>query len=126
MFGVSAESICPERIIRNGDYTIVFWFDGEKTVVKREVGSDDSKYVAFCAALAKRVFGSTDSVIKVINDADDERIKNLVVKEVEAEKEAHRQEEARKQERAKKLRIKKLVQKMRDEEEAEKIYWGTF
>ena len=44
----------PKRVIHNGC----------KTIVTREEGVADNPYLAFCAAVTKRVFGSTDKAIK--------------------------------------------------------------
>ena len=41
----------PDRILKSGNRTIVFWNDGEKTIVKRADGEPDNTYVAFTAAL---------------------------------------------------------------------------
>ena len=56
----------PERILKNGDVTIVFWEDGTKTIVKPEPGTTLDDYTAFTAALAKRLFGSNSKLKKVI------------------------------------------------------------
>ena len=61
------EAICPKRIIRCGPATIVFWLDGEKTVVKRSPGEEDSLYAAYCAALAIRVHGSNSALKRMID-----------------------------------------------------------
>ena len=55
------------RIIRNGPATIVFWNDGTKTVVKKAENSYDDPYAAFCAALAKKVYGSNSAVKKILS-----------------------------------------------------------
>lgn len=54
----------PKRVIHNGCKTIVIWEDDTKTIVTREEGVADNPYLAFCAAVTKRVFGSTDKAIK--------------------------------------------------------------
>lgn len=56
----------PVRILKSGDRTIVFWQDGTKTIVKRADDEDDNDYIAFTAALAKRLFGSNSAVKKAI------------------------------------------------------------
>ena len=55
-----------DKIIRNGTATIVFWADGEKTVVKRSEGETDSLYTAVTAALAKKVYGNNSKFKKMI------------------------------------------------------------
>ena len=53
------------RILYHNPATIVFWQDGTKTVVKCMDGEPFEKYAGFCAALAKKVFGSTSKAKKV-------------------------------------------------------------
>lgn len=54
-----------KRIVYHNPATIVFWQDGTKTVVKCMDGEPFEKYAGFCAALAKKVFGSTSKAKKV-------------------------------------------------------------
>jgi len=59
-------SLVVDRIVVNGNATIVFWGDNTKTIVKK---SDDDEYDlhhAFCAALAKKVYSHNSSVKKMI------------------------------------------------------------
>ena len=56
----------PERILKSGTATIVFWKDGTKTIVKLPEGDTPDDYSAFTAALAKKVFGSNSKVKKVM------------------------------------------------------------
>ena len=56
----------PQRILRHGIATIVFWRDGTKTVVKRHADEPDNEYTAFCAALAVKVFGSNSQIKSVL------------------------------------------------------------
>jgi hypothetical protein len=51
----------PKRIIFSGPKTIVFWYDGTKTIVSCAEDEDYDPYNAFCAALAKKMFGSTSA-----------------------------------------------------------------
>lgn len=60
----------PRKIIYNGVATIVFWDDGTKTVVKRAKGTKDDRYNAFCAALAKKMYGTNSTLKKCIKDAE--------------------------------------------------------
>lgn len=57
----------PVRIIYNNPATIVFWEDGTKTVVKKAKGEKFNKYYAFCAALAKKVYGNNSRVNRIVN-----------------------------------------------------------
>lgn len=56
----------PDRILKSGNATIVFWKDGTKTVVKLPEGDTPDDYSAFTAALAIKIFGSNSRVKKVI------------------------------------------------------------
>lgn len=48
--------------------TKVYWGDGKATTVTLAVGDIADPYTAFCAALAKKVFGSTPKVRKLVED----------------------------------------------------------
>ena len=60
----------PKRINfrkKNDDYyTDVLWADGTVTVVKLKENEDFDEHTAFCAALAKKVFGSTNAVNTIV------------------------------------------------------------
>ena len=45
---------------------IVFWIDGTKTIVSCGEGDSNDPYAGFCAAVTKRVFGSTSQAKKVL------------------------------------------------------------
>lgn len=72
------EFYTPKRIIRNhsakGDFTIVFWKDGTKTIVKRAEGEADNTYTAFTAALAKKLFGNNSKLSRTIDNCTEEQI----------------------------------------------------
>lgn len=61
-----AEKYTPKKIIKSGDVTIVFWLDGSKTIVRRDPEDADNLHTAFCAALAKKIFGSNSHIKKTI------------------------------------------------------------
>lgn len=67
---VSPYDLCvelyPEKILYNGPATIVFWKDGTKTVVKAMDGVDANPYHGFTAALAKKIYGSSSKVNKIV------------------------------------------------------------
>lgn len=65
-------SLDVRRIIKNGPATIVFWEDNTKTVVVRKKGEKDNLYYAFCAALAKRIYGNNSQVNKIVKSIVDE------------------------------------------------------
>ena len=65
------ERTIPEHIIHNrktGE-TIVIWKDGDRTTVKPMEGMSDSEmssYTAFCACLAKRIYGNNSQVNRIV------------------------------------------------------------
>lgn len=61
-----SEAIKPTKIIRSGPMTIIFWDDGTKTKVRRAEGTPDDPYLAFCAGLAKKIYGNNTRVKKLI------------------------------------------------------------
>ena len=56
----------PERVLFSGDKTIVFWKDGSKTMVSCAAGQPFDEYTGFVAALAKKVYGSTSRVKRIL------------------------------------------------------------
>lgn len=60
--------LVPEKIIRSGPATIVFWKNGDKTIVKLQEGVPDDAYTAFTAAFAKYVYGSNSYLKRMIKD----------------------------------------------------------
>ena len=61
------KALTPARIIYNPPATIVFWANGEKTVVKCSETETFNKYHGFCAALAKRIVGNNSQLTKLVN-----------------------------------------------------------
>ena len=55
-----------KKHIYHGPATIVYWADGEKTVVKCMDADTFDPMAGFCAALAKKVYGSTGTVKQII------------------------------------------------------------
>lgn len=55
-----------DRIVKSGPVTIVFWEDGTKTIVRRSDDTEDNLYNAFCAALAKKMYGTNSSLQRMI------------------------------------------------------------
>lgn len=62
----------PKKIIYHDIATIVFWMDGTKTVVKLGGDEKNNRYTAFCAALAKKVYGNNSRVNKIVKTGIDE------------------------------------------------------
>lgn len=57
-----------KKLISHGPATIVYWADGEKTVVKCMDADTFDPMAGFCAALAKKVYGSTGTVKQIIEN----------------------------------------------------------
>ena len=55
-----------DRIIQNGDATIIIWADKTKTVVKRAADEDYNLYAAVAQAVMKKLVGSTSRAHKMI------------------------------------------------------------
>ena len=58
----------PTKIIHSGPVTVIFWEDGTKTLVRRAEGAPDDPYLAFCAGLAKKIYGNNSKVKKLIEE----------------------------------------------------------
>lgn len=58
----------PTKIIRSGPVTVIFWEDETKTLVRRAEGAPDDPYLAFCAGLAKKIYGNNSKVKKLIEE----------------------------------------------------------
>lgn len=72
----------PKQILQNGPVTIVFWKDGTKTIVRKSENSADDPYSAFCAALAKKIYGNNSRVKKIL----EKKIVKAKAKEKKGEK----------------------------------------
>ena len=68
----------PLKIIYNDPATIVFWRDGTKTVVKRMEKEKFNPYTAFCAALAKKLFGSNSAVNRIVNSGYNQLVDDIL------------------------------------------------
>ena len=64
-------SVDVQKVIFNPPATIVFWSDGTKTVVKRMHGEPFDMYHGFTAALAKKVYGNSTRVRKIVHKFED-------------------------------------------------------
>lgn len=58
--------LSPLTIFKDGRVTTVFWKDRSTTIVKLREGERDDDYTAFCAAMAKKVFGSNNAIKRKI------------------------------------------------------------
>ena len=57
-----------KRIHQSGPVTVVVWEDDTKTVVRRSENTPNDIYAAFCAALAKKVYGNNTRVNKLLKE----------------------------------------------------------
>ena len=57
-----------ERVVFNPPATIVFWADGEKTVVRCMEGQPFEQYAGFAAACMKKLFGSTSRAKAIMKE----------------------------------------------------------
>ena len=68
-----------KKVIFNEPATIVFWGDGSKTVVKCAKGDKFNRYNGFCAALAKRIYG-TSRARKIVEEGENQLVKDICKK----------------------------------------------
>ena len=63
----NVSGLYPKRIYYyDNNYTTVLWNDGTRTTVKLSDDDIYDEYSAFCAALAKRIYGSNSRIKKII------------------------------------------------------------
>ena len=62
----------PKSCSRHGNRLKIRWADGTSTEVSRHADDQENLYLAFCAALAKRVYGSSAKVSKYVDKIDTE------------------------------------------------------
>jgi len=114
------ENITPECIMENEKdgkhYTTVKWNDGTYTTVKacESDAAERSVYMAFCAALAKKIYGSNAAVHRVVNRHTEDY---LIAKKREEEKEKRAKEQERIQ-AAHERKMLALAKQLRLKEEA--------
>lgn len=65
-----------KKVIFSGPKTIILWDDGTKTISSCGESDQYSQYIGFCAAVAKKVFGSNNKIKKIIDAAVKEKEKN--------------------------------------------------
>ena len=82
-----------DRIIFSPPATVIFWGDGEKTVVKCADGQQYDRYNGFCAAVCKRLFGSSSAAKKIMDFCDEDLIRERMEAARERKKAASRAEE---------------------------------
>lgn len=64
-----SESFGVSKVIHSNPHTIVFWKDSSTTIVCCSDGESYDEYAGFCAALAKKVYGSTGAARRVLNES---------------------------------------------------------
>ena len=62
----------PKKVIFSGPKTIVIWNDDTKTIVSQSDNDIYDEYGAFCAAVTKKIFGSTRHAKKVLDETTSE------------------------------------------------------
>lgn len=104
---MNAKQMIPEvRLIqRRGRCTIVKWEDGTETKVMLEEGKPDTGiFGAFCIALAKKCYGSTEKLLRTIDDHDERAIKCRFLAKVQEEREKQQEEREKQQKKLAKER----------------------
>lgn len=88
-----------KRVSHEGEKTTILWSDGTKTTVSRGQNEKYDAYTAFCAACAKKMFGSTSRTKKICHQMDEAEL-NLAAEKArekaDLEKEMERQRRERK------------------------------
>jgi len=64
---VVAFELMPKKIIFSGPKCIVLWVDGTKTIVSCSENDQWDEYAAYCAALAKKIYGTTSAVHRMVD-----------------------------------------------------------
>lgn len=81
----------PKNIHYNGSSTCVEWMDGTKTIVQLKEGDTYDKYVGFCSAMAKKVFGSYARMMETVDAHDSAAVQR---RNREAEQDARKKAKA--------------------------------
>jgi hypothetical protein len=107
----------PKSIKYDKNYTTVTWNDGTKTTVRCSNEDEYSRYNGFCSALAKKVFGTSSQVRKIVETKNEEI--ELAKKKAEQKEEERLAEIARKRKerhqikyRAKQIVIEKKAKQL--------------
>ena len=62
----------PQKILKTGRVTVVFWNDGTTTAVKCSEDTIPDDYAAFCAAVGKKIFGTNTALKRAFMEAPQE------------------------------------------------------
>lgn len=105
----------PIYIRRDGAVTHIAWDDGTHTCVRLcSEDAQDSLYSAFCAALAKKIYGSNARVHRMV----DEHTVEFLEEQAKKEKELEQQERKEIEDRNHMKKVKRLAKQLRLEQEA--------
>lgn len=79
-----------KSVIFSGPATTILWADDTKTTVKVAEGQEFDRYAGFCAAVVKKLYGSSASAKKIMDENDTALIRAAREAEKEALKQQHR------------------------------------
>lgn len=83
----------PTHVVFDGDVTVVFFDDDTKVIVRRKEDDLEDREHAVSAAIAQKVMGSKNQLVKIVRQAEAQWEKTKVSREkAEAKKEAKRRE----------------------------------
>lgn len=125
---IDRNSIIPKRIWFNEHdgkfYTTVEWEDGTKTTVGEENKEHASQYGGFTAALAKRMFGTGNSIY-LMNKAIDKTNEKKKLREQQREQERIQKQKKREADAAQRkflheMRVRGEIERLQVEQEAQK------
>lgn len=102
-------------------FTTVTWNDGTTTRVGCMLADEYNRYEAFCAALAKKIYGSTSSVKHIVDTKDEQIEIDKQRKEREVQEKAMQIRKARKDRIWIKKRAKEIAREKAAQELAEKM-----
>lgn len=77
--GATRHLLTPVKIRKDGPVTVVFWQDGTATSVRCGAGEQYDDYVAFCAALAKKIFLSNSRIKRVLKNTPVETVRPILL-----------------------------------------------
>jgi len=105
----------------SGKYTTVTWNDGTKTRVSCGENEQQSRYSAFCSALAIKIFGTNSQVKKIVETKDEQLEIDKQNKVHEEQERAAKIRKARKDRLWVKKRAKELALEQRAQEMAKQL-----
>lgn len=99
-----------KSVIFSGPATTILWADDTKTTVKVAEGQEFDRYAGFCAAVVKKLYGSSTKAKQIMDENDTELIRAAR----EAEKEALKQQRCEADIRARVRKAMKSVPSFED------------